>query len=95
MLGAGPGGGHTTGSLRPWVDRLTTVQIDPELADAVRSRFADAGNVEVVIADATELQDRLFREVPQVLPPGSVLRWLRLHGGALAPTSVEVIDRAT
>ena len=54
-LEIGPGRGHTTELLRRRVDRLTAVEIDPELADAVRSRFAAAGNVAVETADATEL----------------------------------------
>lgn len=54
-LEIGPGRGHTTELLSRRVDRLTAVEIDPELADAVRSRFANAGNVFVDTADATEL----------------------------------------
>lgn len=54
-LEIGPGRGHTTELLRQRVDRLTTVEIDPELADAVRSRFVTARNVAVETADATEL----------------------------------------
>ena len=54
-LEIGPGRGHTTELLRKRVAQLTAVEIDPALADAVRSRFADAGNVVVETADATEL----------------------------------------
>ena len=54
-LEIGPGRGHTTELLRQRVDRLTTVEIDAKLADGVRARFADAGNVAVETADATEL----------------------------------------
>ena len=54
-LEIGPGRGHTTELLRRRVARLTAVEIDPELADAVRSRFAAAGNVVVETADATDL----------------------------------------
>ncbi len=55
VLEIGPGRGHTTELLRRRVDQLTAVEIDAELAGAVRSRFADAGNVAVETADATEL----------------------------------------
>lgn len=54
-LEIGPGRGHTTGILRRRVDHLTAVEIDPVLADGVRSRFASAANLEVVTADATDL----------------------------------------
>lgn len=61
-LEIGPGRGHTTGILRRRVDHLTAVEIDPALADGVRSRFASAANVEVVTADATDLpfEDQRF-----------------------------------
>lgn len=61
-LEIGPGRGHTTGFLRRRVDHLTAVEIDPVLADGVRSRFASAANVEVVTADATNLpfEDQRF-----------------------------------
>lgn len=55
VLEIGPGRGHTTELLRQRVDRLTAVEIDPELAAGVRARFADAGNVAVETADATDL----------------------------------------
>ena len=62
VLEVGPGRGHTTGLLRQRVERVTAVEIDADLAEAVRSRFADAANVEVVTADATELpyEDQRF-----------------------------------
>lgn len=61
-LEIGPGRGHTTGLLRGRVDHLTAVEIDPALAEGVRSRFASAANVEVVTADATDLpfEDQRF-----------------------------------
>jgi SAM-dependent methyltransferase len=51
-VGAGPG--LTTDVLRRRVRRLTAVEIDSELAGALRSRL-DGTNVEVVEGDATEL----------------------------------------
>lgn len=54
-LEIGPGRGHTTELLRHRVGQLTAVEIDTDLADAVRSRFHGAGNVVVETADATEL----------------------------------------
>jgi ubiquinone/menaquinone biosynthesis C-methylase UbiE len=61
-LEIGPGRGHTTALLRRRVDHLTTVEIDPGLADGVRTRFASATNLEVVTADATSLpfEDQRF-----------------------------------
>lgn len=62
VLEIGPGRGHTTEFLRRRADRLTAVEIDPDLADAVRSRFATEKTVVVVTADATALpyKDALF-----------------------------------
>jgi SAM-dependent methyltransferase len=51
-VGAGPG--LTTDVLRRRVGRLTAVELDPELAEALRRRL-DGGNVTVVQGDATEL----------------------------------------
>jgi len=51
-VGAGPG--LTTDVLRQRVARLTAVEIDPELAGALRSRLSGT-NVEVVEGDATRL----------------------------------------
>lgn len=51
-VGAGPG--LTTDVLRQRVARLTAVEIDPELAGALRSRLRGT-NVEVVEGDATRL----------------------------------------
>src|SRR5690348_9785628 len=51
-VGAGPG--LTTDVLRQRVARLTAVEIDPELAAALRSRLRGT-NVEVVEGDATNL----------------------------------------
>ena len=51
-VGAGPG--LTTDVLRQRVTRLTAVEIDPELAGALRSRLRGT-NVEVVEGDATRL----------------------------------------
>jgi 16S rRNA A1518/A1519 N6-dimethyltransferase RsmA/KsgA/DIM1 with predicted DNA glycosylase/AP lyase activity len=37
------------------VPKLTSVEIDPELAAMLRDRFADVPSVEIVNADATTL----------------------------------------
>ena len=53
-LEVGPGPGRTTDLLRTMTPRLTAVEIDADLADALTSRMAGT-NVEVVNADATAL----------------------------------------
>jgi len=50
-LEVGPGPGLTTELLRPLTDRLTTVEADAELAEALERRFAGT-TVRVVHADA-------------------------------------------
>jgi ubiquinone/menaquinone biosynthesis C-methylase UbiE len=54
VLEVGPGPGLTTDVLRRRVPRLTAVEIDPELARALKGRLRDS-NVEVIQADATRL----------------------------------------
>ena len=54
VLEVGPGYGATTDVLRARVGRLTAVEIDRALADALRSEL-DGTNVEVVTGDAAEL----------------------------------------
>jgi SAM-dependent methyltransferase len=54
VLEVGPGPGLTTDVLRGLVDRLTAVEVDQSLADALSTRLAGS-NVEVVHADATEM----------------------------------------
>jgi ubiquinone/menaquinone biosynthesis C-methylase UbiE len=55
VLEVGPGYGATTDVLSRSVPRLTSVEIDAELAAMLRERFADAPTVEIVNADATSL----------------------------------------
>jgi SAM-dependent methyltransferase len=55
VLEVGPGYGATTDVLSESANRLTSVEIDDELAAMLTDRFADAPNVEIVCADATEL----------------------------------------
>lgn len=50
----GPGPGRTTELLRHLVPRLTAVEVDADLADALAARLG-GGNVEVVHADARAL----------------------------------------
>jgi SAM-dependent methyltransferase len=49
-----PGPGATTDVLREHVARLTAVELDPDLAAALRTRFAGT-NVTVVESDATQM----------------------------------------
>jgi ubiquinone/menaquinone biosynthesis C-methylase UbiE len=61
VLEVGPGPGLTTDVLRRHVERLTAVEIHPDLAAALKDRMADS-NVEVVCGDATatEFSDDRF-----------------------------------
>jgi ubiquinone/menaquinone biosynthesis C-methylase UbiE len=54
VLEVGPGPGRTTDILREMAPKLTAVEIDNDLADALAKRMAGT-NVEVVNADATDL----------------------------------------
>jgi ubiquinone/menaquinone biosynthesis C-methylase UbiE len=54
VLEVGPGPGLTTDVLQVSVQRLTAIEIDPELATSLRSRLTNS-NVEVVTGDATAL----------------------------------------
>jgi SAM-dependent methyltransferase len=54
VLEVGPGPGRTTDILRTIAPKLTAVEIDPSLAEALASRLANT-NVDVVNADATDL----------------------------------------
>jgi ubiquinone/menaquinone biosynthesis C-methylase UbiE len=55
VLEVGPGYGATTDVLSAVVPRLTSVEIDDELAAMLRERFAETPTVEIVNADATAL----------------------------------------
>ena len=55
VLEVGPGYGATTDVLSTAVPRLTSVEIDDELASMLTDRFADVPSVEIVNADATSL----------------------------------------
>jgi len=54
VIEIGPGPGFTTDVLRMRTDRLVAVELDPNLAAALKRRLAGA-NVEVVRGDATRL----------------------------------------
>src|SRR6516225_3482674 len=54
VLEVGPGPGVTTGLLRTRVPRVTAIEIDPHLAEALRQRTLGQG-VEVVTGDATAM----------------------------------------
>jgi ubiquinone/menaquinone biosynthesis C-methylase UbiE len=62
VLEVGPGYGATTDVLSQRVPKLTSVEIDPELAAMLGERFADVPSVQIVNADATTLAyaDRTF-----------------------------------
>jgi ubiquinone/menaquinone biosynthesis C-methylase UbiE len=55
VLEVGPGYGATTDVLGASSGRLTTVEIDDELAAMLRERFAGTSSVEIVHGDATRL----------------------------------------
>ncbi|HEY6575089.1 MAG TPA: class I SAM-dependent methyltransferase [Mycobacterium sp.] len=55
VLEVGPGYGACTDVLSQSVPKLTSVEIDAELAAMLRDRFADVPTVEIVNADATTL----------------------------------------
>ena len=55
VLEVGPGSGATTDVLSQAVPRLTSVEIDDELAAMLTDRFADVPSVEIVNGDATSL----------------------------------------
>jgi ubiquinone/menaquinone biosynthesis C-methylase UbiE len=55
VLEVGPGYGATTDVLSEKAPRLTSVEIDDELAAMLRDRFADVPSVEIVNGDATSL----------------------------------------
>jgi len=54
ILEVRPGPGMTTDILRERAQRLTSIEIDPRLADALKRRFQDT-NVKVVEGDATAM----------------------------------------
>ena len=55
VLEVGPGYGATTDVLSRAVPRLTSVEIDDELAAMLTDRFADMASVDIVQGDATAL----------------------------------------
>jgi SAM-dependent methyltransferase len=55
VLEVGPGYGATTDVLGASTPRLTSVEIDDELAALLRERFADKPSIEIVNGDATAL----------------------------------------
>ena len=54
VLELGPGHGLATDLLRPTVQRLTAIEVDPKLAESLSSRLRGS-NVRVVTGDATAL----------------------------------------
>lgn len=61
LLEIGPGPGLTTDVLRTRVSRMTAIEIDPSLGEALKRRLADT-NVNVIPGDATniQLEDKTF-----------------------------------
>jgi len=55
VLEVGPGYGATTDVLSQAVPRLTSIEIDDELAAMLTDRFADVPSVQIVHGDATSL----------------------------------------
>jgi SAM-dependent methyltransferase len=64
VLEVGPGPGMTTDLLRARVSHLTSIELDPDLASALRTRLAGS-NVEVIDGDGTAMpfDDRRFSGV--------------------------------
>ncbi len=56
VLEVGPGYGATTDVLCQLTPRLTAVEVDPELVELLRNRFAGSPGVEIVEGDATALE---------------------------------------
>jgi SAM-dependent methyltransferase len=54
VLELGPGHGLATDLLRPTVERLTAIEVDPKLAESLSSRLRGS-NVRVVTGDATAM----------------------------------------
>lgn len=54
VLELGPGPGLTTDLLRPEVQRVTAIELDPRLAKSLHSRLTGS-NVEVIAGDATAM----------------------------------------
>ena len=54
VLEIGPGYGATTDVFAELLPRLTSVEIDPELAGRLQARY-DGSHVEIVVGDATQL----------------------------------------
>src|SRR5581483_3902228 len=54
VLELGPGPGLTTELLHGTVQKLTAIELDPQLAESLRSRFRGS-NVEVITGDATAM----------------------------------------
>jgi SAM-dependent methyltransferase len=54
VLEVGPGPGMTTDLLRARLPRLTSIELDPDLASALRTRLAGS-NVEVIEGDGTAM----------------------------------------
>jgi 16S rRNA (adenine1518-N6/adenine1519-N6)-dimethyltransferase len=61
VLEIGPGRGALTGKLLACASRVTAVEIDPELHLYLRSRFAGTANLELIRADALEIDFGRYR----------------------------------
>ncbi len=61
VLEIGPGRGALTEKLLACASRVTAVEIDPELTSHLRSRFAAAANLDLIQADALEVDFALHR----------------------------------
>jgi SAM-dependent methyltransferase len=55
VLEVGPGYGATTDVFSELLPRLTSIEIDPDLATRLRDRYAENARVEVVTGDATDM----------------------------------------
>ena len=61
VLEIGPGRGALTEKLMACASHVTAVEIDPDLTSYLRSRFAGAANLELIQADALEVDFAMHR----------------------------------
>ena len=60
MLEIGPGRGALTEKLLACAARVTAVEIDPDLTSYLRSRFAGAANLDLIQADALQVDFAIY-----------------------------------
>jgi len=83
--------GDTTAAMKPYVDRVVTIEISPDLAAHARERFADALNVQVLEGDSGSLLPDVLASLHE-----PALFWLDGHysGGITARGDADTPVRA-